>query len=318
MGRSKSVDKLLKDSQANAKRLKEIQNDLDKESGDFAKELSEKAKDFYSENNWEYKRYLEGHQYDFQTYSTWSLNNLSEIINKISESVIGTVSGEIVVPEGTKVDDDVEKINKDAGISKDRRLLIASNTFNLLSGLVRSFGSTSTIQISSAEQTIPIGQGLRIFARVSTQVTQEKGFFKDQKMCSYIYAYSVFYSLDEFEEEGKLALVEQLQYDLDALHAASQDNLKQYQDKEIGIEQYFETSNKLKDYTRAVQAQIAELKEGNELDSFLKNQMKLEENYIDQLNAINDNFTSKTIALKKSKVYISLQDLYESNSMTLS
>ncbi len=317
MGRSKSVDKLLQDSKANAKRLKEIQNDLDKESGDFVKQLSEKAKDFYSENNWEYKKYMEGHQYDFQTYSTWSLNNLSEIINKISEAVIGTVSGEIVVPEGTKVDEDVEKINENAGISKDRRLLIASNTFNLLSGLVRSFGSTSNIQISSAEQTIPIGQGLRIFAKVSTQVTQEKGFFKDQKMCSYLYAYSVYYSFDEFEDEGKLALVEQLQLDLDALHIAAEDNLNQYTNKEIGIEQYFETSNKLKDYTRAVQTQIAELKEGSALNSFLKDQMKLEENYIEKLNSIDDNITNKTISLKKSEVYRSLQDLYESNSILI-
>ena len=66
-------------------------------------------------------------------------------------------------------------------------------------------------------------------------------------MCSYLYAYSVYYSFDEFEEEGKLALVEQLQLDLDALHIAAEDNLNQYKNKEIGIEQYFETSNKLKD-----------------------------------------------------------------------
>ena len=134
-------------------------------------------------------------------------------------------------------------------------------------------------------------------------------------MCSYLYAYSVYYSFDEFEEDGKLALVEQLQLDLDALHIAAEDNLNQYKNKEIGIEQYFETSNKLKDYTRAVQAQIAELKEGSALNSFLKDQMKLEENYIEKLNSIDDNITNKTISLKKSEVYRSLQDLYESNSI---
>lgn len=280
MGKSKSVEKLLAESKKNQEKLKEIEADLELEMGNSVEFLNEEAENFYKQNNWTYKNYLNGAQFDFQTTSTWSLNNLSEIINKIAESVIGTVTGKVEVPEGTSVDDDVTDINEEGGITKDRRLLIASNTFNLLSGLVRSFGSTSTIQIKSANNTIPIGQGLRIFAKVSTKVTKEKSFFNDNTMCSYIFSYKVAYSLDEFSQEAEQALVSQLQADLDALHIASEENLKQYKNKEIDIKQYFATSTELKNYTKEVQNQINEIKKGKDRLLFLEEQMAIEKKYL--------------------------------------
>ncbi|MBN3135939.1 hypothetical protein [Pectobacterium punjabense] len=263
MGRSKSLEKMLAEEKRNKERLDEISRDLEAQLKGADEELRQYAKNFYQNDgrNWDYNEYISGKQSDFQLEDSWSLGNLSEIINKISNAVVGTVTGQITnVPEGTTVSPDAKEINKSGNLTDDTRLLVATNCFNLLSGIVNSFGSISKVQVHTASSTIPIGQGLRIFASVATNVSQQRSFFNNKILCTYRYVYFVSYSVDEFHEQAERTLVAQYERTLNALNKASIQNDDKFSNGSIDLDQYLETADKLEARTLEVIRKIEQLK----------------------------------------------------------
>ncbi|MEW9682676.1 hypothetical protein [Pseudomonas sp. TE50-2] len=263
MGRSKSLEKMLAEDKRNKERLDEISAELDVQLKGADEALRKEAKNFYQNDgrNWKYSEYISGKQSDFQLEDSWSLENLSKIIDKISSAVVGTVTGQITnVPEGTTVAPDAEKINKSGDLTADTRLLVATNCFNLLSGIVNSFGSISKVQINTASSTIPIGQGLRVFASVATNVSQQRSFFSNKILCTYRYVYFVPYSLDEFHEQAERTLVAQYERTLNALNKASLQNDDKFSSGSIDLEQYLETADRLEARTLDVIRKIEQLR----------------------------------------------------------
>lgn len=263
MGRSRSLEKMLAEEKRNKERLDEISRDLDSQLKDADQALRQQAKSFYQNDgrNWTYSEYLSGQQSDFQLEDSWSLDNLSSIIDKISSAVVGTVTGNITnVPEGTSVAPGAEKINKTGDLTTDTRLLVATNCFNLLSGIVNSFGSISKVQVHTGSSTIPIGQGLRIFATVATNVSQQRSFFSNKILCTYRYAYFVPYSIDEFHQQAERTLVAQYERTLNTLNKASQQNDDKFANGTIDLDQYLETADKLEARTLEVIRKIEQLK----------------------------------------------------------
>ena len=251
MGMNNSVKKLLEQSKQNEKRLEEIKKELEAQQAEAGKTLREEQKNFYVNNQreWKFSDYVYGANSDFQTSATWSLDNLNAIIQQITSAVVGILGPVGKLPEGVETSPDVESINKEGGITDDMRLLVASNCLNLLTGIVNSFGKSSKVQVSTATNSIPIGQGLRIFASVSCNVTQERGFFNNQVMSSYRYGYVVSYSLDEFLQQAEQTLVAQYEMTLNALNIAAKDNYNSFAKKEIDLRQYKETADFIEEMT---------------------------------------------------------------------
>jgi len=263
MGKSKSVQQMYKESEEFRKHIENVETRLKEQLGDDQARLITTAENFYhnSERSWSNSLYLLGAQSDFETVSSWSLENVANIISKISDAVIGTVVGEETeLPAGTDVSPDVNEITKKGDLTKDTRLLIASNCFNLLQGIVNSFGSVSTIQEKYAESSIPIGQGLRIFAMVACNVSRESSFFRKEILSSYRFAYRVYYSLDEFREQAERTLVAQYERTLTAYNIASERNLEQFSDGTIQLEQYTANAKMLETLTLDVIEKIEDLK----------------------------------------------------------
>lgn len=261
MGTSNSVKKLLEKSERDRKRLEEINSDLEAKVAHMKNELREEQGYFYenSQRNWKFSDYVSGAHSDFQTSATWSLDNLSAMIQNITNAVVGALGPVKDLPDGAEVSKGVAEINKDGGITQDVRLLVAANCLNLLSGIVNSFGKSSKVQISSAKNSIPIGQGLRIFAAVACNVTQEKGFFDNKVMNCYRYGYLISYSLDEFIEQAEMALVAQYELTLNAFNMAAKDNYNDFVNKEIDLRQYKETADMIEEMTIEVIEKIKAL-----------------------------------------------------------
>lgn len=268
MGRSPSIEEMEKKDKKNREYLNEITNELSYKLGDTYEKLEKEAKHFYENEHsepWISDLYITGKQFDYQSIQEWSLASVSAIISKISAAVIGTVDGKIEnLPAGTDAGDKAQDINKKYDMNKDKRLLIATNCFNLLAGIVGSFGNASSITVKHGTKSDPIGGGLRIFGSVGTQTFQRSSFFNNEKIATYQFAYIIRFSVKEFELQAKIALIDQYQNTLNVTKFASDKNDQQFFEDKITYEQWSVMSEKFEKVMEDVLKKIKELDQKNE------------------------------------------------------
>ncbi len=255
MGKSKSIEQQIKEDKRNQEFLDELQKKLQEDSAAAVAEIDARVQEFYEDRpeKWDHSPFILGEQTDYQLSSSWSLANLSEIVNKVADAVMGTVIGkDTKLPEGIEADPDANDVAEVGGFTKDMRLMVATNCFNLLSGILNSFGATNSVMIKQASQNVPIGQGLRIFAHVAMRNTKNKSFFHEQVVNSYMFVFQVVYSLDEFKQQAEQTLVAQYERTLNALNIASERVYNEFVSANITIEQYMDTSDRLELRTKEV------------------------------------------------------------------
>lgn len=259
MGRSKSINDALAQSEKNRLKFDEMTLAMKKEMDNSRIILVENKDKYYGENKWIPSPYLSGGQSDFMTSSSWGLDRVATMIQAISDAVVGSITGSVPVPPGTDVAADAQQLNKSGGISSDMRVLVAVNVSNLLQGLVRSFGKCTALKASDAVTDAPVGQGLHIFVRISSVNAQEKGFFNDEITNSYQFSYLCFYCLDEFKRDGEMSVLKQYNDSLTANGIASKRNLEAYQNKEITYRQYLADQKMIADQAVELSLEISRL-----------------------------------------------------------
>lgn len=263
MGKSPTIEEMEKKDKKSREYLDEIANELTNKLGNTYSALEKEAETFYTKEHdkpWSSDLYITGKQFDYQSVQEWSLASVSAIINKISAAVIGTVDGKVEnLPAGTDAGDKAQDINKKYDMNKDKRLLIATNCFNLLAGIVGSFGNATSITVKHGTKSDPIGGGLRIFGSVGTQTFQRSSFFKNEKIATYQFAYIVRFSVEEFELQAKIALIDQYQNTLNVTKFASDKNDQQFFEDKITYEQWSVMSAKFEKVMEDVLKKIQEL-----------------------------------------------------------
>ncbi|CNH01993.1 hypothetical protein [Yersinia pekkanenii] len=263
MGKSPSIEEMEKKDKKSREYLNGIADELTSKLGDTYDLLEKEAEAFYTkghEKPWVSDIYITGKQFDYQSIQEWSLASVASIINKISSAVIGTIDGKIEnLPAGTDAGDKAKDINKKYDMNQDKRLLIATNCFNLLAGIVGSFGNATSITVKHGMKSDPIGGGLRIFGSVGTQTFQRSSFFNNEKIATYQFAYIIKFSVDEFELQAKIALIDQYQNTLNVTKFASDKNDQQFYNDEISYEQWSVMSGKFEKVMEDVLRKIREL-----------------------------------------------------------
>ncbi len=122
MGKSKSIEQQLKEDKKNRELINELELELAEKCKESEATINQKIQEFYEggERNWKFAPFVNGSQSSYQLSDTWSLDTLSNLIDTISDIVIGSVTGDQTkLPEGTQVSDESNEINKTAGLTKD-------------------------------------------------------------------------------------------------------------------------------------------------------------------------------------------------------
>jgi hypothetical protein len=239
MGKSKSVEDLIDDNEKNRVRLSELDAELETQEQAAIDKMEGQATEFYADNNWEFKNYLGGSQRDYQLSETWNLKNLADVIDGIGGAAIGGLGGVLTPPpEGTVLSSDSSELNEIGGITYDTRLMIASNCLRILTSTLQSFGNTTAIGLKDADDTTPLGQGLRIFTSVTSITSQEDGFFDSKVLNSYRFSYRVYFSLDEFKQQALQSLLAQYNSTAEVYVLQGDRVAEQFKNQEINFEQY--------------------------------------------------------------------------------
>lgn len=235
MGRSPSIQDLESKEDEYRAYLVRIQQQLNQKAAASEKEMNDRIDSFYKQNNYDQISFISGKNADFMQSSEWSLSNVKKIIDAISKAVFG--SSHSNVPDGTTVENK-EEISKSIEESENLQLYIAGKCFDVLSGIITSFGSSSSVSYNSSYKDISLGNGLHLFAMVIVDSYKSESFFDNQEIYEYLYIYKVFFSTAEAKTEAKIDVISLYEDQVETFKNKIEKLLQQLNDDKISGEQY--------------------------------------------------------------------------------
>ena len=240
MGKSKSIAELEQNEDLYRDYLTKLQDVLEKRAQTQIDTMLKQANDYYQTNGWEYKEFINGKNVDFLQRSEWSLDNVKHIIDAIAKSVFGGGGGNL--PDGVTVQS-VEELGASLAEMANLELYIAGRAFELISGIVESFGSSSSVSFNGSTRSTPLGNGFHLFASVVCDSYKSKSFFKDEEIYEYLYVYEIRFSEGEAKEQAQIGLTKLYEDQIATFELKTEDLLKQLEEDAITPEQYHTTSS---------------------------------------------------------------------------
>lgn len=237
MGKSQSIKQMESKEDEYRDYLSKIQEQLNQRASLAEKDMDSRVDDFYKHNNYEMIDFISGKNSDFMQSSEWSLVNVKKIIDAISKAVFGA-SGS--VPEGTEVTNK-DKITSSIAEAENLQVYIAGKCFDVLSGIIESFGSASSVSYNSSYKEVALGNGLHLFAMVVADSYKSESFFDNQEIYQYLYIYKVFYSADEAKTEAKMEITGMYEDQIATFKNKVENLLQQLNDDKITPAQYEST-----------------------------------------------------------------------------
>lgn len=231
MGKSKSISAMEKKEAAFAAWIAQKKAELEANEKDLQTAQDKQIEAFYDENNWKDSKIIaSGSNTDFQHEADFSMANLKAVIDQIGSALFeGGAS-----PGGTSTDpteakaavDAAKAMGTEAASAATIGLYVASKVFDILSGVLMSFGTTTKLAYSHTFKSQPLGFGMHLFCTVAASSIQQKDFFNDEYIFEYLYIYEVRFSESQAKEEGKQDLVKQYENAIAAFETRL-DNLDQ-------------------------------------------------------------------------------------------
>lgn len=259
MGKSQSIQQMESKEDDYRQYLSKIQDQLNQRANLAEKDMDNRVDDFYKHNNYQMIDFISGKNSDFMQSSEWSLENVKKIIDAISKAVFGAKGP---VPEGTEVKNK-EKITSSISEAENLQVYIAGKCFDVLSGIIESFGSASSVSYNSSYKEVSLGNGLHLFAMVISDSYKSQSFFDNQEIYQYLYIYKVFYSAEEAKTEAKMEITGMYEDQITTFKNKVEDLLQQLTDDKITPAQYESTYNI---YQKMIDDSVAKL---NELKTLL-------------------------------------------------
>ncbi|GLK92137.1 hypothetical protein [Pseudomonas turukhanskensis] len=233
MGHSPSIQQMENKEDEYRAYINKIEAELEAKAQKYGADMQGKIDAYYKDNDYDKTDFISGRNSDFMQSSEWSMANVKKIIDAISKAVFG---GGSAVPDGTTV----KKIDMGKSIAElgDLEVYVAGKCFEVLGGLVESFGSSSSVSFNSSYKSQPLGNGLRLFATVVCDSYKSESFFQNQEIYQYLYIYEVKYSVGEAQTQAKEELTKLYEDQIVTFSDKVESLLAQLEDDKITPEQY--------------------------------------------------------------------------------
>lgn len=233
MGHSATIKELSEKEDSYRKYIEKIKKDLDSRSSNASEILDKTIDKYYKENQYKPINVLSGKNHDFMQKSDWSLKNIHLIINKISDSLFGSKNP----PEGVKIAK-ADEIGKVFSQMEHMETYIAGKCFEVLGGIIESFGNSSSVSYQSSNKSAPLGAGLHLFTTVIADSYKATEFFNNNEIYQYLYLYEVKYSAEEAKTEGKIELTKLYEDQIETFKFKVESLLNDLETDKITAEQY--------------------------------------------------------------------------------
>ena len=201
MGRSPTVQEMEQKEEVVRDYLAKLESKMETSLTSKVAEMQTAIDDFYKKNAWDSQSFLSGKNTDFMQKSEWSMSNVKKIIEAISKAVFG----DEVPPDGVTIKKAGE-VSKALSEMEGMELYIVNKTFQVLAGIVESFGSSSLTSLQSSYRDEPLGNGFHLFATIGCDVYKSSDFFNNEEIYEYLYVYSIRFSPDEAKAQAQITL----------------------------------------------------------------------------------------------------------------
>ena len=233
MGKSKDIQSLEESNAQFQAYLKKITDDLRTKSDVQVKKLSKEIDDYYKQNKWTSEKFIAGENIDFMHTAVWSLDRLTEIVDAISSSVFGGTPA----PGSTKIETQPE-ISTALSAMANLQLYLASRVFVALTGVLEAFGSSTSISYKTQYKSEALGNGFHLFTVMACDAYDSQGFFENEKIIEYLYAYEVRFSSGEAKSHAKIALIDAITSSINGLAKKITDAATKWVNADLSDEQY--------------------------------------------------------------------------------
>lgn len=172
---------------------------------------------FYEDNDWESGAVMAYSFDDWQTTSSWSLDNVISIVKKIGEAISGVSGAEL--PAGNETDPDASTkaaLEKEQPAIKGRIGNIEQTVVSLIGGMMQSFEHVNSVKSQRVIRNQPLGFGLHLFFGMDVSVYSRKAFFKNDFIQQYGMFFSIRFSAQEAIRESKLDIAKTLGLQIEA------------------------------------------------------------------------------------------------------
>lgn len=230
MGRSRTIaDESQKNKDFNAF-LQQKDQELDNRLNILKQGVESSIDKYYSANEWKCNPLLTYAKKDWQTTSTWSLDNVIKIVKEIGKAISG--GGISDLPQGNETPPDPETIKN----LKENQPAIKSNIANieetaisLVCGIMQTFKEVNSITSTQVVRDLPLGYGLHLFFGMDVSVYSRKEFFHNDFIQQYSMYFTVKYSLDEQISQTKMDIARTLQHQIEINNALKIKNSDTYE-----------------------------------------------------------------------------------------
>lgn len=258
MGKSKSIADLEKKEDEYRGYLTKLENELEARAATYKSKMESDIHAYYTQNGWKVENFISGQNSDFMQKSEWSLANVKAIIDQIGKAIFG---GGGSLPDGVTMQK-TEDLSKALGEMENMELYVVGKAFEVLSGIVESFGSASSVSFNSNSKSVALGNGLHLFATVVCDSYKSTSFFENEEIYEYLYIYEVKFSHEEAEAQASMELTKLYEDQITTFTQKVEDLLTQLESDAITAEQYQSSSQIYNTLISASKKQLSEL-EGN-------------------------------------------------------
>lgn len=253
MGKSPSIDDLAKKQQAFNDYLTSLESQLEQKATAANQQLQALIGNTYSTNGWTHQIYITGKKTDFMQQSDWSMANVKKIIDAIGDAMFGDSSQ---MPDGINLAQETQEMGAAIEGMENMELYITSKVFDVLSGIVESFGSSSSVTYNSELKTEPLGNGFRLFASVSADSFKSTSFFNNDAINEYLYVFEVHFSEDEAKQQAQITVTKLYEDQIQTFSDKIEQLLTDLENNKIDAQQY-ETQQAI--YQQLIDAATAKL-----------------------------------------------------------
>ena len=256
MGHSQSIKEMENKEDEYRAYIDKIESELEAKAQKYSADMQGQIDAYYKDNNYDKTDFISGRNSDFMQASEWSMENVKKIIGAISKAVFG---GGSAVPDGTTVN----KVDMGKSIAElsDLEAYVAGKCFEVLGGIVESFGSSSSVSFNSSYKSQPLGNGMHLFATVVCDSYKSHSFFENQEIYQYLYIYEVKYSVGEAQSQAKEELTKLYEDQIATFSNKIENLLAQLEDDKITPEQYESSQVIYTDLIAKSTAALASLRE---------------------------------------------------------
>lgn len=255
MGKTASIQDLAKRESEYRDYLDKLEKQLVNKSATEEADLQKRIDKFYKDNKYDKIDFVSGKNHDFMQQADWSLSNVKNIIDTIGKAIFG--GDKKLLPPGVSVND---KVPMSMTAMQDLQIYIASKCFDVISGIIESFGNSTSVSYSSSYKDVSLGNGLHLFATVSCDSYKSTSFFNNEEIYQYLYIYQVAYSAAEAETEGKIVATQVYEDEIVEYKRKLERYIEQLDNDTISLEQYKTLRDNYQSFIDDAMKQLEKLK----------------------------------------------------------